>query len=89
MVFKICLFINQRNTIDLKEDKGTEYAISWKSKCVYTSKLTPLYTVFLHSIKISGYKIRIQFDNSVLFEKKKNNYATTIVNAYIAYDLDD
>ena len=89
MVFKICLFINQHNTIDLKEDKGTEYAISWKSKCVYTSKLTPLYTVFLHSIKISGYKIRIQFDNSVLFEKKTNNYATTIVNAYIAYDLDD
>ena len=46
MVFKICLFINQHNTIDLKEDKGTEYAISWKSKCVYTSKLTSLYTVF-------------------------------------------
>ena len=39
------------NTLELKKSKGTEYVIGWKSKVVYTSKLTPLYTHFLHSIK--------------------------------------
>ena len=38
--------------LELKEDnKGTEYVIDWKSKEVYTSKLTPLLTAFLHNIK--------------------------------------
>ena len=42
------MFVHQPtfNTLELKEDKGTEYVISWKSKGVYTSKLKPLYTAF-------------------------------------------
>ena len=72
----------------LKEDKCIDYVIGWKSKEVYFSKLTPLYTGFLHSIELSGYRIRIQFDNSVLVADQ-NNYATEIVNAYIVYDLND
>ena len=72
----------------LKEDKGIDYVIGWKSKEVYFSKLTPLYTAFLHRIELSGYRIRIQFDNSVLVGDQ-NNYATEIVNAYIVYDLND
>ena len=55
---------------------------------MYTFKLTPLYTAFLHNIKLSVSKIGIQFNKSVLVVEQ-NNYATKIVNAYIAYDLDD
>ena len=38
-------------------DEGTEYAIGWKSKRVYTAKVIPLYTAFLYNIKCCGYKI--------------------------------
>ena len=69
MVFKIGLFINQ-HFIELKEDKGTDYVISWKSKGVYNSKLAQLYTVFLHNIKLFKYKIRIQFNKNVLVVEK-------------------
>ena len=48
--------------------------------------LTPFYTAFLHSIKLYGYRIGIQFDNSALVVGQ-NNYATKTVNAYIVYDL--
>ena len=41
----------------------------------------------MHSIKISGYRIGTQFDNSVL-AVKQNKYVTRIVNAYIVYNLD-
>ena len=71
MVFKIC----------------TDYVISWKLKGEHTSKVTPLYTAFLHNIKPSKYRTGIQFNNSVLVVEQ-NIYATRIVNAYIAYDLD-
>ena len=40
------------------------------------------------SIKLSDYRIRIQFDNSVLVAEQ-NHYTTKIVNAYIVYDLND
>ena len=50
-----------------------DYALSWKSKGVYTFKLTPLYTTFLNSTKLSGYKTEIKFDNSALVEEQ-NNY---------------
>ena len=45
-------------------------------------KLSPLYTTFLNSRKLSRYRTRIKFDNSVLVAEK-NNYASKIV-----YDLD-
>ena len=45
------------DTLELKKDKGTDYVLSWKSKGVYNSKLKPFYTAFLHSIKLSGYRI--------------------------------
>ena len=31
------------------------YAISWKSKGLYTSELKPLYTAFLHNVKLFGF----------------------------------
>ena len=42
------------DTLELKKDKGTDYVLSWRSKGVYNSKLKPLHTTFLHSIKRSG-----------------------------------
>ena len=54
---------------------GIDYVISWKSKVIYTFKLT------------GGYGIGIKFDNSVSVVEQ-NNYASEIVNAYIVYDLD-
>ena len=61
------VFIYQptRDTLELKKDKGTDYALSWKSKEVFTSKFKPLYTAFLHSIKFSGYKLGIKFDKDL------------------------
>ena len=37
-----------------------------KSKVVYNSKLKPLYTAFLHNIKLSGYRMEIRFDKDPL-----------------------
>ena len=42
------------DTLELKEDKGTDYILSSKSNGAYNSKLKPLYTAFLFSIKLSG-----------------------------------
>ena len=33
---------------------------------MYTSKLKPIYTAFLHSMKLSVYRARIKTDNDVL-----------------------
>ena len=45
------------DTIESKENKGTDYVRSWKSKEVYNSNPKTLYTAFLHSIKLSGSKM--------------------------------
>ena len=75
-------------TFELKKDKSTDYVLSWKSKGVYTSKLKPLYTAFLHNINFSGYRMRIKLDKDPLTEEQ-NNYLTKAVNVYIVYDLDN
>ena len=54
------------DTLELKKDKGTDYVLSWKSKGVFNSKLKPLYTTFLNSIKLSEYRIGIKFDKDPL-----------------------
>ena len=41
-VFKIYFFINQ-HLYELKEDKSTEYIISWKSKGLFKFNLKPLF----------------------------------------------
>ena len=46
-----------------------------------------LYTAFLHSIKLSGYRIEIKFDKDPL-ALEQSNYLTKIVNVYIVYYLD-
>ena len=53
---------------------------------MYGSKFKPFYTAFLHSIKLSGYKVGIKLDKNTL-AVERNNYETKIVNAYIAYEL--
>ena len=69
------------DTLGLKNGKGTDYIL------VYNSKLKPLYTASLHSIKLSGYIIETKFDRDVLVVER-NNYSSKIVNVYIVYDLD-
>ena len=34
------------------QGKFTDYVLIWKSKGLYTSKLKPLYTAFLHNTKL-------------------------------------
>ena len=46
---------------------------------MHNSKLKPLYTAFLHTIKLSGYRMRIKFDKDPL-AVEQNNYLTKIVN---------
>ena len=72
------------DTLELK--KGTDYFLSWKSKRVFNSKLKPLYTTFLNSIRLSGYRILIKFDKHAL-SVDQNNYLTKIVNIYIVNKL--
>ena len=48
--------------MSIKKRGVTDYLLSWKSKGVCTSKLKPLYTAFLNSIKLSGYRVKIKFD---------------------------
>ena len=73
------------DTLELKKD--TDYFLSWKSKRVFNSKLKPLYTTFLNSIRLSGYRTLIKFDKHAL-SVDQNNYLTKMVNVYIVYDLD-
>ena len=75
------------DTYEFKKEKNTDYILIWKSNGVYTSKHKPLYTAFLHSIKISGYRMRIKFDKDPL-TVEQNNYTTKILNAYIVCNLD-
>ena len=75
-------------TLDVLElKKDTDDIFSWGSKRVYNSKLKPLHTAFLHSIKLSEYKIGLKFDKDTL-AVEQNNYLRKILNVYIVYDLD-
>ena len=53
---------------------------------IFNSELKPLYIAFLHSIKLSGYKMGINFDKDP-FVVEQINYLTKIENVYIVYDL--
>ena len=57
-------------TLELK-DEYTDNVLSSKSNGVYNSELKPLYTAFLHSIKLSGYRMKIKFDKVLLAVKQK------------------
>ena len=59
------------HTLELKKDKGTDYVLSCKSNGGYNSKLKLLYTAFLHSIKLAGYKMGIKLDKGPLSVEKK------------------
>ena len=62
-------------TLELKKDEYTDNVLSSKSNGVYNSELKPLYTAFLHSIKLSGYRMKIKFDKVLLaVEQKKLLY---------------
>ena len=70
-----------------KKEKVTDYALSWKSKGAFSSKFKPVYTAFLHSIRLPEYRIGIKFDKDP-FAVEQNSYLSKIVNVYIAHDLD-
>ena len=59
------------DTLELKH-KSTDYVLSWKTKEVDNSKLKPLYTAFLRSIKLSGYRMGIKFDKDPLAVEQNN-----------------
>ena len=63
------------------------YVLSCKSKGVFNSKLKPLYTAFLNSMKLYEYRIGMKFDKDLLAVEQKI-YLMKIVNVYIVYDLD-
>ena len=75
------------DTLELKKDEGTGYVISQESNGVFNCKLKPLYTGFLHSIKLSRYKMGIKFDKDPLAVEQNNYLMYKIVNVYIVYDL--
>ena len=83
----IIVYKPTRNTLNLKEDKSTDYFIGWKPKGCIIPNLKPLYTASLHSIKFSGYRMRIKCDQDPL-AVERNIYATAIVNTSTFYDLD-
>ena len=61
------MFVHQAtlDALKLKKDKSTDYVFSWKSKRVFNSKIKPLYTTFLYSIKLSEYRIGIKDPSAV------------------------
>ena len=68
------------DTFELKKKiKGTDYVLIWKSKGLFNYKLKPLHNAFLHSIKLSKYRLAIKFDKDHL-AVEQNNYLTKIVN---------
>ena len=69
----------------MKIGKGTDHVLTFKSKGVFNSKLKPLYTTFLSSIKRSEYRTQIKDPLAV----EQSNYLTKIVNVYIVCDLDN
>ena len=75
------------STLQLKNDKRTEYVIGWKSKDLFQSKHLPLSSTYLPNIKHFGHKIGIQLNNTPLVVGQ--NDATKFVNAYIVYDLEN
>ena len=83
------MFLYQSNfsTLQLKKDKGIDYAISQKSEGVYSYILSPQYTAFQYNIKLFRDKIGIKFDKDLLVVEQRN-YDTKVVNTYIVYDLE-
>ena len=61
------------DSLGLKNDKSEGHVLNWKSKRVSNSKFEPLYTAFLHSIKLSEYRMGIKFDKGIL-AVEQNNY---------------
>ena len=56
--------------LELKEKRALIMLLTGHEKrCLYTSKLKPLYPGFVHSVKLSGYRIEIQFNKSILVVK--------------------
>ena len=74
------------DSLELKKDKDIDYVFSCKSKGVYNSKLKPLITAFLYSIKLSEYRIGKNSIKILLTVEKK--LCDQVVNIYIAYYLD-
>ena len=74
MDLKAHLFINQHlMPLELKKKhKGSDYVLICKSKGVFNSKVKPLYTAFLNSIKISEYRIGITFEKDPLAVELNN-----------------
>ena len=62
----IFVYQSTLDPLELRKHKGTDYVLSWKPKGVYTFKLKSLYTAFLDSIKLAGYKMGINFDKGPL-----------------------
>ena len=59
------------HTLELKKDKATDYVLSWKWNGLYASKFEA-YSAFLHSIKLSEFKMGIKFDKNLLPSEQKN-----------------
>ena len=57
----------------LKKDQDADYVLSYKSKGLHNSKLKPLFTAFLQSIKLSGYRIGIKLDKDSLAVEQNNS----------------
>ena len=74
------------HTLELQKDKVNDYVLSWKSDAVYNSKLKPLCNAFLHSIRLSEYRIGIKFNKDRLAVEQSNCF-TKIVNVDIVYDV--
>ena len=65
--------------LEIKNEKGTKYIISWKSNGLYNSKRVKLHGVFLPN--------GIQFNNTLLV-MEQNSYRRRMVKVLIVCGLD-
>ena len=75
------------DSLELKKIKALIMFLVWNQRGYLILNLKLLYTAFLHSIKLSEYRIGIKFDK-VSLAVEQNNYLAKTVNVYIVFDLD-
>ena len=63
------------------------FLVGNQKEYILLNHFKPLYSAFLHSIKLSTYRMGIKFDKEPS-AVEQNNYLNKIGSVYIVYDLD-
>ena len=89
MAFETCLFISQHLIcLNSKKTRTLNMLLIGNQKRYVLLNLVR-YTLLFSMKKLFGYKIGMQFNNSIYVLRDQNSYVTKIVNVHIVLDLDN